>query len=89
MELAGRCGRHGVVGRTLTLKVKFADFEQITRSVSDADGFVSEDKMRDAAAELARTVDTSGRGIRLLGLTTSNFISEKEEPETGDQLRLF
>ena len=87
-DLVARCGRHGVVGRTLTAKIKLDDFEQLTRSLTDVNGFSRLEQIAEAAARLVRDVDPQGRGIRLLGLSASNFGSE-EKPETDGQLRLF
>ncbi|CAA0079319.1 DNA polymerase IV [Halioglobus japonicus] len=68
-----RIEKNGVVGRTVTLKVKYADFRQITRSQSCED-FVR-DKARFGAMGremLAQLLPVSG-GVRLLGLTLSGL----------------
>ena len=71
-ELIQRTSRSGTRGRTLTLKIKFEDFEQITRSKSLPDYYVPED-IHVVSAELASVVDFGHRGVRLLGLTLSNL----------------
>jgi DNA polymerase IV len=65
--------RDGVVGRTLTVKVKYADFQLISRSRSDADGLSSLDMIRHVSLDLLRPLFPCRRGVRLLGVTLSNF----------------
>lgn len=74
-----RFERVGVKGRTLTLKIKFADFEQITRSKSNLKPFISQQMMLDEGIYLLKTELPFEKGIRLMGLTLSNF----EEPVKG------
>lgn len=71
--LERRLQAHGRPGRTLTLKIKYADFEQHTRS--ETKGNVSEAAV-DLYAAGARLLDAlliPGRRVRLLGLTVSGF----------------
>jgi DNA polymerase IV len=74
-----RFERAGVRGRTLTLKIKFADFEQITRSKTNFKPFISQQMMLDEGIHLLKTEWPFEKGIRLMGLTLSNF----EEPVKG------
>ncbi len=72
--------KHEFFGRTITLKVKYADFEQITRSKTPG-GFISESGMFwQVAQELLSTVDYSEKKIRLMGLTVSNA-QDLDRPE--------
>ncbi len=71
-ELLGRLERSHRKGRTLTLKVKFADFEQITRSKS-SESFLTAMVIHEYMEQLAKGVDYKERGVRLLGLTISNL----------------
>ncbi len=79
-------------GRTFSLKVKFFDFQQITRSVTLnhedlSDGAISQlahQKLSDVA-----TKEFPRKRIRLLGISVSNF-KEKEEGNHGnEQLDIF
>jgi DNA polymerase-4 len=63
----------GLVARTLTVKVKYADFQQITRARSVADGIVSQTLMEELGLELLRPLFPPALGVRLLGVTLSNF----------------
>lgn len=69
-----RIERANVKGRTLTLKIKFADFEQITRSKTIVSGFFdSQEKILSEGTTLLCNGYPYPKGIRLLGLTVSNF----------------
>ncbi|WP_410219040.1 DNA polymerase IV [Paracoccus sp. (in: a-proteobacteria)] len=78
--------RHELRGRTVTLKVKFSDFQQITRARSLGHAVASEAEMLAIAQELAMAVLPDPRGARLLGITLSGF-----DQDQGDdaQLSLF
>ena len=73
------CERHRVSGRTVTLKVKFADFQQITRSRSVAP-VAAEAALEQAGLELLRGVFPLPRGVRLLGIALSNLEGEAAVP---------
>ena len=55
------------------MKVKFADFHQITRSHSFTSAIASQDQLQRASIALVRTILPTAKGIRLLGVTVSNF----------------
>ncbi|MCM2332386.1 MAG: DNA polymerase IV [Anaeromyxobacteraceae bacterium] len=88
---SARVGRrlraHGLRGRVVTLKVKYADFTLVTRRVTlarptDDDGVIYES----ARAQLSRVDPT--RAVRLAGVTVSGFEEAGEAPGPG-QLDLF
>jgi impB/mucB/samB family protein len=58
--------RRCIFGRTITVKVKFADFRQVTRSRSFSASVAGHDLLRQASVELVRTLLPSAKGIRLL-----------------------
>ncbi len=67
------------LGRTVTLKVKYGDFEQITRSRTPG-GFVDDfSTFWEIAHQLLLGIDISRKGVRLLGLSIGN-IDEIETP---------
>lgn len=80
--------RHQARGRTVTLKVKFSDFNQITRARSLPRAVAGEGEMLEIARDLAAGVLPDPRGVRLLGITLSALEGTREVPETG-QLDLF
>lgn len=80
-EVWRRISKRNFLGRTVTLKVKYADFTQITRSKTLL-VFVNEyDLLWDNANELLQSVDISKKKIRLMGVTISN-IQEAEQFKT-------
>ncbi|MGR3403603.1 MAG: DNA polymerase IV [Paracoccus sp. (in: a-proteobacteria)] len=79
--------RHGLRGRTVTLKVKFSDFQQITRARTLPRAVGSEAEMLSIARELAGAVLPDPRGARLLGITLSGF--DRDEDSDPVQLDLF
>jgi len=75
----------GIRGRTVTLKVKFADFQQITRSRTVAMPIEYSD-FEQLAGDLLRSVFPLRKGIRLLGITLSSL--GDVSPPDRRQLRL-
>jgi DNA polymerase IV len=67
------CEKAGAFGRTVTVKVKFADFHQVTRSRSFPSAVARHEVLRQASIELVRTLLPAEKGVRLLGVTVSNF----------------
>ena len=55
------------------MKVKFADFRQVTRSRSFPIVIARHDLLRQVSVELVRTLLPTAKGVRLLGVTVSNF----------------
>ena len=68
-------------GRTVVLKVKFADFRIITRSKSFTAPVRSPDQLRQTARDLLRAQLPLRMGARLLGLGVHNLESEEEQGE--------
>jgi DNA polymerase-4 len=67
------CEQSGVRGRTVTLKVKFADFQQITRSRSIPTPIGSRSLLEQASLELLLSILPVPQGVRLLGITLSSL----------------
>ncbi len=70
--VASRLRRHGLAGRTVTLKVRFADFRTITRSVTGTEPLDEAPALLRAARGLLEGIDT-GDGVRLLGVSVSGL----------------
>lgn len=84
--------RKGLKGRTITLKIKYHDFKQVTRSHSLAGGTEDRATIFNTARELLSATDLQNKKIRLLGISLSNFGSEgfrQGTDDQDDQLRLF
>ena len=67
----------GVKAKTLTLKFKYADFEQHTRSTTIPGFFSSKNQLITESKKLLKKGGGFSKGIRLLGLTVSNFKQEE------------
>ncbi len=80
--VSARCRNAGVGARTISLKIKFADFQVITRAASVEFPVVTTQAMMRLVEPLLREIDISG-GVRLLGISARNLV----EPEM--QLSLF
>jgi len=60
-------------GQTLTLKVKYADFQSVTRSISREKAFENAPDLLSAGTELLHKTEAGQRAVRLLGLTVSQL----------------
>ncbi|CAA2105765.1 DNA polymerase IV [Methylobacterium bullatum] len=80
------CTAKGVSGRTVTLKVKFSDFVQITRAQSFEAPVAGRDAMMQSVLGLLRTVFPLRRSVRLLGVSLSGL--QQGETEGPRQLGL-
>jgi DNA polymerase-4 len=63
-------------GRTITLKVKFSDFRQITRSKTLQNYIRDFDTLHKEVSEIRKSLKLEGTRIRLLGLSISNLETE-------------
>ena len=70
--VAMRLRRAGVGARTITLKVRFAGFRTVTRSITSGDTVDLASDLVAAAAPMLREIDPTP-GVRLLGLSGSNL----------------
>ncbi len=82
------CERTGALGRTLTLKVKYSDFRQVTRSRTLARPARTLAELADIGMALMRTVLPLERSVRLLGLSVSNFAMPEPAGSRERQLTL-
>lgn len=80
-SLQRRIERNETSGRTLTLKVKYADYQQVTRSRTVAESIYDSSTMMTLAKELLQTTEAEEKHVRLLGLAVSNLDCEREESE--------
>ena len=85
-ELIERLEHAGASGRTITIKIKFADFRQITRSKTLQYYFSDFETLHREVSSIRKTIKLEGTRIRLMGVTISNLDSEADEER---QLHLF
>ena len=74
------CSRGGHSGRTVTVKVKYADFQQVMRSRSGAEPVPTQARLEQVSLDLLRPLFPPRLGVRLLGVTLSNL---DDEPYRG------
>ena len=67
------CEDKGARGWTVTLKVKFADFELISRSRTSVGAIGCRDELESASAELLKSLFPLQKPVRLLGVAISGF----------------
>ena len=76
-EIVDKVWRHcedaGIRGRTVTLKVKFANFHQITRSRTSQVPVGTRTELEQLANALLEPVFPVAKGIRLLGISLSSL----------------
>jgi len=85
-ELMNRLQDAGTSGRTITVKVKFSDFRQITRSRTLQNYVRDFETLHKEVSEIRKSLELPGSKIRLLGVS----ISSLETDECADrQMSLF
>jgi DNA polymerase-4 len=85
-ELLARLEHSETTGRTITLKIKFSDFRQITRSKTLQNYVRNFETLHKEVSEIRKSLKLEGSRIRLLGLSISNL----ETDDCDDrQLYLF
>ena len=83
-ELSGRLRRRGLKGRIVTLKVRYPDFQTVTRSQSLRLFIDQTTPILEQTLQLLERTQACQRGVRLLGIGLSGF-----EEEFVEQLDLF
>ena len=88
--VASRCRHNDVGARTLSLKIKYADFRLVTRSVSVALPVTTASAIVRLLEPLLRGIDMLA-GVRLIGVSARNLIEPTQQMSLfdtglGDQL---
>ncbi|WP_312323088.1 DNA polymerase IV [Soonwooa sp.] len=85
-ELQNRLSKHQILGKSLTLKIKYKDFSLYTRSFTKTEYYQSKEDYYRTAKNLwkQRPFD---RAVRLLGLSLSNLNTE-EKKQVSIQLKI-
>ncbi len=86
VELLRRLEKSGIKGRTVTLKIKFSDFTQQTRSRT-ADNYLENSEILKIAQELLEQEEFP-LPIRLIGLGLGNLNTVEEQEFFGEQLKI-
>jgi DNA polymerase-4 len=80
------CEKAQITGRTVTVKVKYADFQIVTRSRTSTAPLASRPLVERICLELVRGLFPLPKQIRLLGVTLSTL--EPKDPAVAPQLAL-
>lgn len=78
-ELIRRLSAKNFCGNTLTLKIKFSDFSQITRSLTQEEDLLTMKVILPLAKHLLAEVNYEDHPIRLIGLSVSNPHDEEAD----------
>jgi DNA polymerase IV len=89
MRVADALEYHETKGRTITLKVKFADFTCVTRSITIDEPCDNCYIMLMHARNLLARTEAGDRKVRLLGISISNLDLETEEIELTERQLVF
>lgn len=79
------CAAQAISGKTLTVKIKYSDFTQATRSRTGPVQFANMIDVFDAASGLLATVYPFKRSVRLLGVTLSSLTNDRPSDATQEQ----
>jgi DNA polymerase-4 len=88
-EVVERMTDENFFGRTLTIKVKYADFKIITKSRTLPQKITDFQQLWPVAREMMKLVDLSGQPVRLLGLGVSNANQGAEQKYTQLEFDFF
>jgi DNA polymerase-4 len=81
-ELAGKVveglRREDRQGLTLTLKIKYQDFQTVTRSVTLPEPVANTASIMDHITKLLANTDAGIKKVRLLGISVSNFLDDQQ-----------
>lgn len=75
-DVWSRCEKNAVAGRTVTVKIKYADFHQETRQRTLQTPIASSDQLLAEATSLLQAFSQQNKGVRLVGVTVSKFDEE-------------
>ena len=84
-QVAGQVREHGLVARTVVLKLRYGDFKTLTRSHTFASPQMTGPSFWTAARALLDGLDLR-EGVRLLGVSASGLLPAESSP--GQQLQL-
>jgi len=89
LTVSKRLQHYQLKGRTVTLKIKYSDFKQVTRSRSLTEPLNDADTIASTVKNLLGLTDLKDKKIRLLGINVSNFMIAQSSEQEGGQLALF
>ena len=88
LEVEELLKKHDIKGKTITLKIKYFDFQSITRSITVEKPIILRADIMKYIKGLLDKTEAGIRKVRLLGITISNFLDEDITTNKSTQLRL-
>ena len=92
LPIVGKVWQHCEItntsGRTITLKVRYADFQRITRSRTVPAAIACQAELECIGLDLLAQLMPLAKGIRLLGITLSSLSAQDEPAGRGRQMAL-
>jgi len=82
-RVARRLRAHGLEGRTITVKVKYSNFDQVTRSFTLENPTDDGSQLFETAQGLLKKTDAGRRPVRLLGIQVSKLDSTGSLRQVG------
>ena len=82
------CDGSGVRGRTVTLKMKYADFELITRSHTNSEPVATRGDLERISLDLLARLCPTPKGVRLLGVSLSALDADRLDADPQMDLAL-
>lgn len=87
-DVAERLSKHQLAGKSITLKIKFADFSVMSRSKTLPNPIYKEKELFQTVTDMLYQTDLQGQAVRLLGISLSNLSERGKTPAKPEQLNL-
>lgn len=87
-EIERRLEKAGTAGKTVTLKVRYNNFERVTRSFTVNEYIHEKQRFLPLCESLLQDTEVVYRPVRLLGITISSLDIEDKASDQGHQLEL-
>ena len=84
IKVANYLKRDKITGRTVTLKLKYSDFQTVTRAKSFTHGIADAVAIGEIACELLQKTEAGSRPVRLIGVSISNFSDLSSTAQLSD-----
>ncbi len=68
---------NSLIAKTITLKLKYSDFQSITRAYTNPSGITELSQIQVIIPSLLSRTHAAQRGVRLVGISASNFVEKK------------
>lgn len=87
-KVAERLNREGAEARTVTLKLRYDNFDSLTRSFTPGHLISGAPEIAELAFRLLKETEAGSRKVRLIGVTVSGFERGHGSGQEGQQMSL-